>query len=86
MGKIFIPIETLSATAKGFIMKKIGLLLSISALSYAGFSQQHAVFKNSNERFEMAKEYCQKGQYNLAYPILKELQQSLKDSDRAIKP
>ena len=64
-------------------MKKIGLLLSFSALSYVGFSQQHAVFKKPNERFEMAKEYFQKGQYNLAYPILKELQQSLKETDRA---
>src|SRR6476620_3404522 len=82
MGKIFITIKTLSATAKGFIMKKIGLVLSFSALTYAGFSQQHAVFKNPHERFEMAKEYFQKGQYNLAYPILKELQQTLKETDR----
>lgn len=64
-------------------MKKIGLLLSFSALSIAGFSQQHAVFKKPNERFEIAKEYFQKGQYNLAYPLLKELQQSLKETDRA---
>ncbi|ANE53326.1 tetratricopeptide repeat protein [Flavisolibacter tropicus] len=63
-------------------MKKIGLVLSFSALTYAGFSQQHAIFKNPHERFEMAKEYFQKGQYNLAYPILKELQQSLKETDR----
>jgi tetratricopeptide (TPR) repeat protein len=64
-------------------MKKIGILLSFSALSFVGFSQQHAVFKKPNERFEIAKEYFQKGQYNLAYPILKELQQSLKETDRA---
>ena len=63
-------------------MKKIGVFISCAVLSLAAYSQQHAIYKNPDERFEIAKEYFQKGQYNLAYPIFKELQQSLKEKDR----
>ncbi|HZI01387.1 MAG TPA: tetratricopeptide repeat protein, partial [Flavisolibacter sp.] len=63
-------------------MKKIGVFISSAVLSLTAYSQQHAIYKNPDERFEMAKEYFQKGQYNLAYPIFKELQQTLKEKDR----
>ncbi|HVK96172.1 MAG TPA: tetratricopeptide repeat protein [Flavisolibacter sp.] len=46
------------------------------------FSQQTAFYKDQNERFNEAKEYFQKEQYNLAYPILKELQQSIRETDK----
>jgi tetratricopeptide (TPR) repeat protein len=68
--------------AKGLIMKKYCVLCSFSVLFLFSFAQQNLVYKDPNERFSMAKEYYQKGQYNLAYPILKELQQTVKETDR----
>jgi TolA-binding protein len=63
-------------------MKKISLLCSFTVLTICSYAQQNRNYNHPDERFEMAKEYFQKGQYNLAYPILKELQQSIKESDR----
>jgi TolA-binding protein len=63
-------------------MKKISLFCSFTVLSFCSFAQQTGNYKNPAERFEQAKEYFQKGQYNLAYPIFKELQQSIKEVDR----
>lgn len=63
-------------------MKKISLLCSFTVLSICTYAQQNRNNNNPEERFEMAKEYFQKGHYNLAYPILKELQQSIKEVDR----
>ena len=68
--------------AKGLTMKKYCVLCSLSVLSLFSFAQQNLVYQDPNERFSMAKEYFQKGQYNLAYPILKELQQTIKEKDR----
>lgn len=66
-------------------MKKITLLCSFSVLSFFSYSQQNLNYKSDEERFDLAKEYYQKGQYNLAYPIFKELQQTLKEQDRINK-
>ena len=63
-------------------MKKISLLCSFTVLTICSYAQQNRNINHPEERFELAKEYFQKGHYNLAYPILKELQQSLKESDR----
>ncbi|HEY1113164.1 MAG TPA: tetratricopeptide repeat protein [Chitinophagaceae bacterium] len=63
-------------------MKKISLLCSFTIFTFCSYAQQNRNNNHPDERFEMAKEYYQKGHYNLAYPILKELQQSLKESDR----
>lgn len=63
-------------------MKKISLLCSFTVFTICSYAQQNRNYNLPDERFEMAKEYFQKGQYNLAYPILKELQQSIKESDR----
>lgn len=63
-------------------MKKASLLFFFCTLTFFSFAQQNAIYKNPDERFELAKEYFQKGQYNLAYPLLKELQQSLKETNR----
>ncbi len=62
---------------KKFFAPVIGCILSL--FSYA---QQTAVYTNPDEKFNEAKEYFQKEQYNLAYPIFKELQQSLKENDK----
>jgi hypothetical protein len=38
--------------------------------------------KTPSRKFNLAKEYFAKEQYNLAYPILKELRASLRETDR----
>ena len=64
-------------------MKKIFLLSSFSILTLFSFAQQNLVYQQPDTRYQMAKEYFQKGQYNLAYPLLKELSQTIKETDRA---
>ncbi len=73
-------------TVKGPLMKKLLLPLLFSAFSFFCFSQKTYHFNDPQEKFNEAKEYFQKGQYNLAYPILKELQQSLKETDKVNNP
>ena len=63
-------------------MKKYSLPVFFCLISLTAFSQQTHNYQDPQEQFFLAKEYFQKEQYNLAYPILKELQQSLKESDR----
>jgi TolA-binding protein len=63
-------------------MKKyrlLSLLLIVASLAQA---QQTYNYKDPQEAFNRAKEYFVKEQYNLAYPILKELQIGLKETDR----
>ena len=73
-------------TVKGPLMKKLLLPLLFSAFSFFCFSQKTYHFNDPQEKFNEAREYFQKGQYNLAYPILKELQQSLKETDKVNNP
>src|SRR5215212_5688817 len=73
-------------TVKGPLMKKLCLLFLFSVISYLSYSQQTYYFSDPQEKFNEAKEYYQKGQYNLAYPIFKELQQSLKEIDKVNTP
>jgi len=63
-------------------MKKYFLFCSFSVLTLASFAQQNLNYTVPDDRYQMAKEYFQKGQYNLAYPLLKELQQTIKETDR----
>ena len=65
-------------------MKKYRLLLCFSFISFFSFSQQtqNLNIKDPLHQFEKAKEYFQKEQYSLAYPLLKELQESVKETDR----
>ncbi len=63
-------------------MKKFCLLFSFTAISFFSFSQQTINYQDPDERFEKAKEYYQKGYYNLASPIFEELRSSLKETDR----
>ena len=67
-------------------MKKYCLFCCFSIFVFSAFSQQNLIYQNPHERFDLAKEYFQKGQYNLAYPILKELQQTTKETDRVNNP
>lgn len=66
-------------------MKKFSLL---PLLFFALFlrAQQPYNSKNPHTRFYQAKEYFAKEQYNLAYPILKELKATLHETDRINYP
>jgi len=55
----------------------LALLLSISVIA-----QQTRFYSDPEEKFKEAKEYFQKEEYSLAYPLLKELQQSVRETDR----
>lgn len=74
------------ATVKGCSMKKICTSLSLCLVAAISFSQQTRFFKDPQEKFNEAKEYFQKEQYSLAYPLFKELQQSLKETDKVNTP
>lgn len=63
-------------------MKKFYLFGTAFFFFTHSFAQQAAVYRNPDNRFLLAKEYYQKGQFNLAYPLLKELQSSIKETDR----
>src|ERR1043165_5816287 len=66
-------------------MKKFSLLAIAIISGCTIFSQQTRYFNEPPmaEKFNEAKEYFQKEQYSLAYPLLKELQQSLRETDKA---
>jgi TolA-binding protein len=66
-------------------MKKLLLTGFIAAQAFISFSQQtypYNDFASKTQRFELAKEYFQKGQYSLAYPILKELKEGWQERDQ----
>src|SRR3982750_2097260 len=67
-------------------MKKLCFPLLLSFVSCLSYSQQTYYFTDPKEKFNEAKEYYQKGQYNLAYPIFREMQQSLKETDKVNNP
>jgi len=67
-------------------MKKLCLPLVCLSLSCFSYSQKTFFFNDPQEKFSEAKEYFQKGQYSLAYPLFKELQQSIRETDRANQP
>jgi TolA-binding protein len=67
-------------------MKKLCLPLLLSAITSFSFAQKTYFYSDPQEKFNQAKEFYQKGQYNLAYPIFKELQQSLKEIDKVNNP
>ena len=67
-------------------MKKICLVILSCTTSILSFSQQTFFIQSTQDKFNEAKEYFQKEQYNLAYPILKELRQSLTESDKINRP
>jgi predicted Zn-dependent protease len=56
----------------------IAILFSISA-----FSQQTRFYSDPESTFKEAKEYFQKEQYSLAYPLFKELKQAVRETDKA---
>src|SRR5215203_5030224 len=63
-------------------MKNIRLLPVLLVTALFSHAQQTYNYKDPHATFNRAKEYFAKEQYNLAYPILKELQASLRETDR----
>jgi TolA-binding protein len=66
-------------------MKKYLLIGCITLIALSSFAQQtypYNDFNSKTQKFELAKEYFQKGQYNLAYPLLKELREDWKETDK----
>jgi TolA-binding protein len=63
-------------------MKKLCLPLFLCLSLHSALAQQTNFYTNPHDKFNTAKEFFQKGQYNLAYPIFKELRQSLRETDR----
>ena len=64
-------------------MKQSFFLAIATVLSISAFSQQTIYYSDPFTKFKEAKEYFQKEQYSLAYPLLKELKQSVRETDRA---
>lgn len=63
------------------------LILAIAAVwGSTVLSQQTLYYTDPDTKFKEAKEYFQKEQYSLAYPLFKELRQSLRKTDIANKP
>lgn len=62
-------------------MKQLFFLLTAIAVSAVVYSQQTAYYSDPATKFKEAKEYFQKEQYSLAYPLLKELKQDVRETD-----
>ena len=62
---------------KNRIIALVAAVISVFSLP----AQQTRIYTDPQEKFKEAKEYYQKDQYSLAYPLFKELQQALKETD-----
>src|SRR5690606_19558261 len=72
---------------KGHSNMKNQFLLGIAILCTSTlFAQQTRYYTDPEEKFKEAKEYFQKEQYSLAYPLLKELKQSVRETDKVNLP
>ena len=67
-------------------MKHQHVLALVTISSVTAFSQSTRFYSDPQATFKEAKEYFQKEQYSLAYPIFKELQQSVRETDKGKKP
>ena len=67
-------------------MKNHRFLFLAIILSTSAFAQQTAFYSDPEAKFKEAKEYFQKEQYSLAYPLFKELRQDVRETDKANIP
>lgn len=63
-------------------MKQLLALPLLLLFSMRSSAQQSFALRTADDPFLMAKEYFQKGQYNLAWPLLKQLRADLRETDR----
>lgn len=59
------------------------LILMLIGICHFSSAQQTRFINDPQASFNQAKEFFQKEQYSLAYPILKDLQQRLRETDRS---
>jgi TolA-binding protein len=64
-------------------MKNQSLTLFAIILSISATAQQSVFYNDPQAKFKEAKEYFQKEQYSLAYPLFKELLQSVLETDKS---
>ena len=64
-------------------MKNQSLLAFATFLSIAVNAQQTRYYTDPESTFKEAKEYFQKDQFSLAYPLFKELKQAVRETDKA---
>lgn len=64
-------------------MKQAPVLLLMIGLSFYSSAQQTRFINDPQATFNQAKEFFQKEQYSLAYPLLKDLQLKLRETDRS---
>ena len=67
-------------------MKQYFSLAIATVLCMAVRAQQTIYYSDPHTKFKEAKEYFQKEQYSLAYPLLKELKQSVRETDVVNNP
>lgn len=67
-------------------MKNFNLLCIATLISFCLLAQQTRFYSDPEEKFKEAKEYFQKEQYSLAYPLFKELKLSVRETDKANVP
>lgn len=66
-------------------MKQATIIISLLSLGLFSTAQQTSFIHDPQGTFNQAKEYFQKEQYSLAYPLLKELQSKQRETDRSNK-
>ncbi len=67
-------------------MKHHSSLIIAFLLPFSLFAQQTRFYSDPDEKFREAREYFQKEQYSLAYPLFKELRQDLRETHRVNQP
>ncbi len=67
-------------------MKHRFLVLSAIIFGFLSYAQETRYYSDPDAKFKEAKDYYQKELYSLAYPLLKELQESLRETDLANNP
>lgn len=63
-------------------MKKTTAIIALLGISHFSIAQQTRFISDPQASFKQAKEFFQKEQYSLAYPLLKDLQLKQTDADR----
>jgi len=63
-------------------MKTQSIVILAFVFCISATAQQTRLYSDPEEKFKEAKEYFQKEEYSLAYPLFKELQQSIRETDK----
>jgi tetratricopeptide (TPR) repeat protein len=64
-------------------MKKTTAFITLLGLFHISLAQQTRIINDPQATFKQAKEYFQREQYSLAYPLLKELELKQRNADRS---